>query len=150
TKDQVIARLDPQIIQAQIAQSRANLAAARAAVTKAQVALADAHRQRARTDTLASQNLVAVQSAETAQATEDTAKAALAAAQAQLAQAQAQTEQNELNLTYTTIKSPVDGVVIARAVDVGQTVAASLQAPTLYTIAEDLSRMQIDTSVAEG
>jgi HlyD family secretion protein len=150
TKDQVIARLDPQIVQAQIVQTRATLTAARANVAKAKVALDDAHRQRARTDTLKEQNLVSAQSAEAAQTTEDSARASLAAAQAQVAQAQATVEQAELNLTYTTIKSPIDGVVIARAVDVGQTVAASLQAPTLFTIAEDLSHMQIDTSVAEG
>lgn len=150
TKGQVIAKLDPQVIQAQIAQQKASVASARAALTKAQVALADAQRQNARTKTLAQQNLVSAQTAETAQTAEDSARAAVTAAQAVIAQAQASLSQSELQMQYTTIASPIDGVVIARAVDVGQTVAASLQAPTLYTIAEDLSRMQIDTSVAEG
>src|SRR5258706_10461645 len=58
--------------------------------------------------------------------------------------------QAQVNMQYTTIKSPIDGVVISRSVDVGQTVAAALQAPTLFTIAEDLAKMQVDTSVAEA
>jgi HlyD family secretion protein len=149
-KDQVIARLDPQLIDAQIAQNKANLSSARASLTKAQVALADATRQRKRQESLRDQNLVSMQAAEEAQVTEDTAKAALIVAQAAIAQSQATLDQSNLNRQYTTIKSPVDGVVISRDVDVGQTVAASLSAPTLFTIAEDLSLMQIDTSGAEG
>jgi HlyD family secretion protein len=145
-----IAKIDPTLIDAQIAQSTANVASAAASLTKAKVALADAIRQNKRTQSLAQQNLVSTQTAETAQVTEDTSRAAVASAQAELAQAEAQLSMQKLNRTYTTITSPVNGVVISRAVDVGQTVASSLSAPTLFTIAEDLSRMQIDTSVAEG
>src|SRR5262249_61217562 len=79
-----------------------------------------------------------------------TADAQVVAAKASISQAQATLKQARANLPYATIISPVDGIVLSRAVDVGQTVAASLQAPTLFTIAEDLSVMQIDTSVAEG
>ena len=71
-------------------------------------------------------------------------------AKASLAQAKASLNQAQVNLSYTSIISPIDGVVISRSVDVGQTVAASLQAPMLFTIAEDLSKMQVDTNVAEG
>src|SRR5579862_4029890 len=145
-----IAKIDPTLIDAQITQATANVASSEAALTKAKVALADAIRQNKRTQSLAQQNLVSTQTAETAQVTEDTSRAAVASAQADLAQAQAQLSMQKLNRTYTTITSPVNGVVISRAVDVGQTVASSLSAPTLFTIAEDLSRMQIDTSVAEG
>jgi HlyD family secretion protein len=149
-KDQIIAKLDPRGVEAQIAQNRANLQAARASLTKAQVQLTDATRQRTRQEALRAQNLVAVTAVEAAEVTEDTARASVTSARAQIAQAQASLEQAQLDLTYATIKSPVDGVVISRDVDVGQTVAASLSAPTLFTIAEDLARMQIDTSVAEG
>ena len=72
------------------------------------------------------------------------------AARGNLAQAKAALNQAQVNLDYTTIKSPTTGVVISRSVDVGQTVAASLAAPTLFLIAEDLTKMQVDTSVAEA
>ena len=74
----------------------------------------------------------------------------LTASRGKVAQAKAALHQAQVNLDYTTILSPIDGVVISRSVDVGQTVAASLQAPTLFTIAEDLRKMQVDTSVAEA
>jgi HlyD family secretion protein len=76
--------------------------------------------------------------------------ASIDAAKASLAQALAQLNQAQVNLSYTTIASPIDGVVISRAVDTGQTVAASLSTPTLFTIAQDLTKMQVDTNVAEG
>jgi HlyD family secretion protein len=149
-KGQLIAKLDEQILQSQIDQAAANLALAAANVNKADVALADADRQLKRQKTLQDQQLVAGATVESAQVAYDTAKAALVAARATQAQAAANLSQAKLNLSYATIYSPVDGVVLSRAVDVGQTVAASLQAPVLFTIAEDLARMQIDTAVAEG
>src|SRR6185369_3376583 len=76
--------------------------------------------------------------------------AQVSASEAGVEQARAALNQAEVNLKYTTIQSPIDGVVISRSVDVGQTVAASLQTPTLFTIAQDLTKMQVDTSVAEG
>ncbi|HEY6174459.1 MAG TPA: efflux RND transporter periplasmic adaptor subunit, partial [Kofleriaceae bacterium] len=99
---------------------------------------------------LQEQQLIAGATLEAAQVAYDTAKAALLASRATQAQASANLAQAKLALSYATIYSPVDGVVLSRAVDVGQTVAASLQAPVLFTIAEDLARMQIDTAVAEG
>jgi HlyD family secretion protein len=149
-KGQVIAKLDDVVLKSQIDQATANLALAAANVNKAEVALVDADRQYKRQKTLQDQQLVAGATVETAQVAYDTAKAALSASRATQAQAAANVAQAKLNLSYATIYSPVDGVVLSRAVDVGQTVAASLQAPTLFTIAEDLARMQIDTAVAEG
>lgn len=149
-KGQVIAKLDEQVLKAQIDQATANLALAAANVNKAEVALVDADRQYKRQKSLQEQQLVAGATVESAQVAYDTARAAVAASRATYAQAQANLAQAKLNLSYATIYSPVDGVVLSRAVDVGQTVAASLQAPTLFTIAEDLARMQIDTAVAEG
>lgn len=149
-KGQIIAKLDPQVLQAQIDQSSASVALASANVNKAQVAVADADRQLKRQKTLQEQQLVAGATVESAEVAYDTARAALLAAKASAAQAQANLAQAKLSLSYATIYSPVDGVVLSRAVDVGQTVAASLSAPTLFTIAEDLGRMQIDTAVAEA
>jgi HlyD family secretion protein len=87
---------------------------------------------------------------DTALANDAVALAAVASAEGQLAQARAQLNQATVNLGYTVITSPIDGTVVSRAVDVGQTVAASLQAPTLFTIAENLTKMQVDTNVAEA
>ncbi|HSS03303.1 MAG TPA: efflux RND transporter periplasmic adaptor subunit [Kofleriaceae bacterium] len=149
-KGQIIAKLDAQVLQAQIDQSAANLALAAANVNKAAVAVSDTERQWKRQKTLQDQQLVAGATVESAQVAYDTARAALVASRASQSQAAASLAQAKLNLSYATIYSPVDGVVLSRAVDVGQTVAASLQAPVLFTIAEDLARMQIDTAVAEG
>ncbi len=149
-KGQIIAKLDDVVLKSQIDQAAANLALAAANVNKAEVALVDADRQYKRQKVLQDQSLVAGVTVETAQVAYDTAKAALVAAKATQAQAAANLAQAKLNQSYATIYSPVDGVVLSRQVDVGQTVAASLQAPTLFTIAEDLARMQIDTAVAEG
>jgi HlyD family secretion protein len=149
-KGQVIAKLDEQVLRAQIDSSSASLALAAANVHKAQVAVMDADRQMKRQKTLQEQQLVAGATVEGAEVAYDTARASLTAARASQAQASANLAQAKLNLSYATIYSPTDGIVLSRAVDVGQTVAASLQAPTLFTIAEDLARMQIDTAVAEG
>ena len=73
-----------------------------------------------------------------------------ATAQAQVKQAEASLKQAEVDLENTVIRAPVDGVVVARQIDVGQTVAASMQAPTLFSIAQDLTRMQVDTNVSEA
>jgi len=117
---------------------------------KAEVAAMDMNRQYQRQKGLQDQQLVAGATVETAEAAAKSADAAVLASKAQVSQAIANLKQARTNLSYATIVSPVDGIVLSRAVDVGQTVAASLQAPTLFTIAEDLSKMLIDTSVAEG
>jgi HlyD family secretion protein len=149
-KGQVLARIDPLLFQAAVEQSRANLAAAQGNLAKAQADATNAQLQLTRTRALAEKNLVAPADLDTARAAGDSTKALVEAAKGNLAQARASLNQAETNLTYTTIYSPIDGVVISRAVDVGQTVAAALQAPTLFTIAQDLHRMQVDTSVAES
>ncbi len=149
-KGQVIAKLDDSLLRAQIDQAQAAYDLAVANQRKAKVSLEDAGRQLKRQQSLQEQQLVAGATVETAQVTRDTAGASLVAANAQVSQAAANLRQARTNLSYATIISPTDGVVLSRAVDVGQTVAASLQAPTLFTIAEDLSRMQIDTAVAEA
>ncbi len=150
TKGQIIAKLDASVLLAQITSASATVAVSNANVSKAQVAVADADRQYKRQKTLQDQQLVAGATVESAEVAWEMAKAALVAARAQTAQSQAQLAQAKLNLSYATIYSPVDGVVLSRAVDVGQTVAASLSAPVLFTIAEDLERMQIDTAVSEA
>jgi HlyD family secretion protein len=149
-KGQIIAKLDEQVLNSQIDQAAASLALAAANVNKAQVGLTDADRQLVRQKSLQDQQLVAGATVESAQVASDTARAALLAARATQNQAAANLSQAKLNLSYATIYSPVDGVVLSRAVELGQTVAASLQAPVLFTIAEDLARMQIDTAVSEG
>lgn len=149
-KGQVIARLDESVLKAQIDQVQASYDLAVANQRKAAVAVTDAQRQLARQKTLQDQQLVAGATVETAEVARDTALAGLAAAKAQVSQAAANLKQARTNLSYATILSPVDGVVLSRAVELGQTVAASLQAPVLFTIAEDLERMQIDTAVAES
>src|SRR5262249_6444868 len=117
---------------------------------KARVLAADAARQLARAKALAADKLIALAERDSAQAATDAARAQVAAAAAAVEQARAAKHQGEINLAYTTIVAPIDGVVISRNVDVGQTVAASLQAPTLFMIAEDPKKMQVDTNVAEA
>ena len=149
-KGQVIARLDPQLLKATLEQARANYDAAQAELLKANVQQKDAERQLGRQRSLNEQRLTAQADFDTAQANADVTVAAVAAAQGRVAQTRAAWHQAQVNLDYATIESPIDGVVISRAVDVGQTVTASLQTPTLFVIAEDLRKMQVDTSVAEA
>ncbi len=205
-KNQVIARIDPDIFEAKVSQAKAQVDAARAAVlnqqasveraradldnaraalaaskaqtAKAQVAVIDTRRDLGRKRDLRVKELIAQADEDTAQATHDSAVAqfesataqeraqgsAVRAAEAQLKVAEAQLQsataqvgqhqaalrQTQLDLEHTVIRAPVDGVVVSRNVDVGQTVAASLQAPTLFTIAQDLTKMQVDTNVDEA
>jgi HlyD family secretion protein len=149
-KGQVIAKIDPELFKAAVEQARANDLAAQGNLAKAQAQAVDARRQATRSDELAARKLVAPADRDTADANAQAADAAVQAARGALAQAKAALNQAKINLAYTNIVSPCDGVVISRNVDVGQTVAAALQAPTLFTIAEDLKKMQVDTSVAEA
>ncbi|MBK8480948.1 MAG: efflux RND transporter periplasmic adaptor subunit [Proteobacteria bacterium] len=150
SKGQVIAKIDPQLFEAAVEQARANLMAAEGNLARARAQAADALRQAARAEQLATRQLVATAERDTAAATAEAASAGVQAAGGSVAQARAALNQARINLAYTTIVSPTDGVVISRDVDVGQTVAASLQAPTLFVIAEDLRKMQVDTNVAEA
>ena len=149
-KGQVVARIDPQLIEADLAQKRANHLAARANVAKAKVVAADARRQYERANSLLPKKFVSDSDVETALANAEAAEAGVRAADGALAQARAAMRQTEVNLGFTTIVSPIDGVVISRTVDVGQTVAAAFQAPTLFTIAEDLRKMQVHCNVSEA
>ncbi len=149
-KGELIAKIDPQLFDAAVKQARANLVAAQGNLAKAQAQAIDAERQYKRNQTLAARKLIAQADLDTSQATYDADKAAVDAAAGEVEQAKAQLNSADVNLAYTDIVSPTDGTVIARNVDVGQTVAASLQAPTLFLIAEDLRKMQVDTSVAEA
>lgn len=136
TKGQVIAQIDPEMFEAQTAQAKAN-------VEKALATFNDAERTLGRNRELYARSLVP-------RSDLDTAETNYQGAKAQLEQAKAALKVADTNLRYTRILSPVDGIVISRNVDVGQTVAASFQTPTLFTIAQDLSKMQIDTNVAES
>lgn len=149
-KGQVLAKLDPELFNAAVAQASANERAASANVTKAKAQAADSDRKLVRAAQLAAQKLIAPADLDAAQAEVDVAMATIESAEASLAQARAQRQTAQVNLAYTTVSSPIDGTIISRAVDVGQTVAASLSSPTLFTIAENLTRMQVDTSVAEA
>jgi HlyD family secretion protein len=149
-KGQVIAKLDTALLEAAVEQSKATLAAADGNLAKARAQAVDASRQATRSKELLDKKLVAQADADTADANRLAADAAVKAAEGQCELAKAGLSQARINLQYATIYSPINGVVISRSVDVGQTVAASLQAPVLFQIAEDLQKMQVDTSVAES
>ncbi|HSY20826.1 MAG TPA: efflux RND transporter periplasmic adaptor subunit [Polyangiaceae bacterium] len=149
-KGDVVAKIDPQLFEASVQQAQANLMSAQAGVATAAANAVNADKQYARTKALHDQNLAAQSDLDTAEANVAVSHAAIDNAKASLAQAVASLHQAQVNLSYTNIVSPIDGVVISRAVDVGQTVAASLSTPTLFTIAQDLTKMQVDTNVAEG
>jgi HlyD family secretion protein len=149
-KGELIAKIDPQLFQATVEQQRANLVAAQGNLAKARAQAVDARRQADRAKELAAKQLIAQADADTAISNADALVAGAQAAEGQVAQAQAALNSAQVNLAYTSILSPTNGVVISRNVDVGQTVAASLSAPTLFVIAEDLAKMQVDTSVAEA
>src|SRR4029434_722466 len=163
---------------ADLANAQAALAVAKAQTAKAQVAVVDSRRTLARNQDLKRRGFIAQADEDTAQAAYDSAvaqaesakaqqhaqasqtrahEAQLRATQAQLrspianvVQQEAALRQAQVDLDHTEIRAPVDGVVVSRTVDVGQTVAASLQAPTLFTIAQDLTQMQVDTNVDEA
>jgi HlyD family secretion protein len=147
---QVVAKIDPALFEAAVGQARANHVAAVAAVEKARSQLDLAERQEKRASDLHAEGLMSQSDLDTARATLAAARADVGSARAAVAQTKAALDQAELNLHYTTIVSPIDGVVISRSVDVGQTVAATFQAPTLFTIAQDLTHMQVDTNVTEA
>ncbi len=149
-RGQVIAEIDPATFEAQVEQARANLLAAQANLEKSRAALIDAERTFKRNGQLYSRGLIARSELDTAETAYEAAKAQVSASDAQVAQAGAALRFAETNLRYTRIVSPVDGTVVSRNVDAGQTVAASFQTPTLFTIAQDLAKMQVNTSVAEA
>ncbi len=161
---QVIARLDPSLFQAQMDQSKANLLKAQADVARAKadvdrnrVGLVDAQQKYTRAKELAAKQLVTQQDLDSSKLAVDTAESALQSSiaaqnssQASVVQAQASLSQAQVNLDHCTINAPIDGIVIQRSVDVGQTVAASMQAPTLFIIAADLTKMQVNANIDEA
>jgi HlyD family secretion protein len=177
-RDQVIARLDPETFESRVAQTEADLAAAESAAEvargnlavrqaeagKAKIALEDANRNLERKRALVKQEFISAAELDTAQAAVDTAReqwnlaqadvgvarSQVGSARALVSQRQAGLKQARLDLDRTIIRSPVDGVVISRNVDVGQTVAASFQAPVLFTIARDLREMEVNVAVDEA
>ena len=163
-KGQVIARLDPSLFQAQLEQSKANEAQSKANLAKAQsdlermkVQLTDAQQKYTRAQELAARSLLPQSDLDAAKIAVDSAQASLQAQQAtvsqataSVAQSQASVNQNQVNLDHTIITAPIDGIVTQRSVDVGQTVAASMQAPTLFVLAADLTKMQVNASIDEA
>jgi len=163
-KGQVIAQIDPSLFEGALLQTKADLENARAAsavakaeLEKARATAAQTQSDYGRTLTLSQEGVMSQQQLEVSKANNDAAQAAVSSAQAALSQASAQIAQKsaavqvaQTNVSNTIIRSPIDGVVINRAVDVGQTVAASLQAPNLFSIAQDLGKMQVDVSTDES
>jgi len=147
---QLLAEIDPRLFEVAQARAVAGLLAAEADLEKAQVALVDAQHTEMRVRELFQRGLVSSAEADTATANRAGAAAALRAAEARVAQAKADRDAAATNLSLCRIRSPIDGIVISRNVDVGQTVAASLQSPTLFVIANDLSRMQVLANVDEA
>lgn len=150
SKGQVIARIDPATYEAQINQGNAQVANARAALATAQATLRNAELDYQRKSSLVKDQLIARSDADLARAALDQARAQLNGAQAQIEQQLASTQTSRLNLQRTVIRAPVDGVVLTRSIEPGQTVAASLQAPVLFQIAEDLSKMEIVLAIDEA
>jgi len=150
TKGQVIALIDPRLLQDAVAQASASVDNAKASIERAQVAVIDTDRTNRRNRELVKDGFVAQSDVDSSQAAWEQAVAQKKSAEAVLQQAEAALRVARTNLEYATIRSPVNGIVISRNVDVGQTVAASFQTPTLFSIAEDLTKMQVDTNVDES
>ena len=149
-KGQIIARLDPSVIQTQIEQARANLLRAQADVERLRVTADDARNKLKRAQELSARSLIPATELETAQVNVRSAEAQIKSAEASVVQSQASLKQNEVNLEHTVITAPIDGLVISRNVDRGQTVAASMQAPTLFVLAADLTKMQVVANLDES
>jgi HlyD family secretion protein len=149
-KGQAIAEIDPSLFNASVEQSQGNVLSAEANLQKAKVTLADAERTVKRNRKLLADGIISQSDYDVAETAWQSARASVKAAEGSVAQTRGSLMQSSSNLRYSVIRSPVDGVVISRAVDVGQTVAASFQTPTLFTIAQDLTKMQIEVSVDEA
>ena len=149
-RGQVLATLDPALFQTQIDQAQATVIRLRAEVDKAQVQVEDAQLKLKRAEQLAADQLLPRQDVDNARSTYRVAETSLTGAKAQLTQADAALTQAKVNLSHTVITSPTDGIVLSRNVEVGQTVSAGLQAPTLFVIARDLTRLELQARVDES
>jgi HlyD family secretion protein len=147
---QVCAKIDPRPYQTVVDQSEANLLQAKAQLEKDQATLAYAQLTYERNEKLVQTSAVSKDALDNSRSAFDQARAQIGVDEATIAQRQAQLESARVNLGYTDIISPVDGTVVSRNVTVGQTVAASFQTPTLFLIATDLTKMQVDTNVSES
>lgn len=150
TQGQVCAKLDPRPYQTVVDQDQANLANAKAQLDKDNAGLTYAKITAERYATLVKQDSASRDAADSAKNVYDEAVAQVALDQASIAQHQAALEAAQVNLDYTNIVSPVDGTVVSRNVTIGQTVASSFQTPTLFLIATDLTKMEVDTNVSES
>ena len=150
TKGEVLARIDPSTYQAQLEQGNAQIASAQASLRQAQATLKNAQLDYQRKADLGKQKLVAQSDVDQARAALDQARAQVNSAQASINQQTASLKNTQVNINRAVIRSPVDGVVLTRSIEPGQTVAASFSAPELFTIAEDLSKMKIELAVDES
>lgn len=150
TKGQLIAQIDPALFQARVASARASLKTARGNLAKARAQLAQRTLELNRMETLRAQQFVPQSDLDLARTNHKDATAQVEVTEAQIDQAAAALSLAELDLGYTKIYSPEDGIVISRKVDVGQTVVASLQAPMIFVIAKDLTKMQVIANVSES
>ena len=149
-KGQVIARLDPTLLQTNIEQQRANVIRSEADLDRLKVALADSKQKLERAKTLFDKSLLPRTELETAEVNVQSAEAQIKSSEAGLTQARSQLNSAEVNLDHTIIKAPIDGIVISRAVEPGQTVNAGMSAPTLFVLAADLTKMQVNANIDES
>jgi HlyD family secretion protein len=149
-KGQLVAKIDPAPFQVKVLQAEADVANNRAKVEKDRADLELKRLTLDRNRELLKKNLISQNDVDTAKSNYDQAVAQLALDRASIKQSEASLQEARINLAYTDIRSPVDGVVVSRNVDVGQTVAASFQTPTLFLIAQDLTKMQVHTNVSES
>jgi len=150
SKGQLVAKIDPAPFQVKVQSSEAEVANAKAKVLKDNADLEFKKLTYGRNQKLLDRRLISQNDLDTAKSDFDQAAAQLALDEAAVLQAQADLDAAKIQLAYTEITSPVDGVVVSRSVDVGQTVAASFQTPTLFLIAQDLTKMQVDANVSES
>lgn len=150
SKGQKVAKIDPAPFQVKVQQAEANLITAKARVEKAKADLELKRLTLQRNGELRRRDLIAQNDLDTAKSGFDQAVAEVGVQEAMVKQAEAQLADSKISLGYTDIVSPVDGVVVSRSVDVGQTVAASFQTPTLFEIAQDLTKMRVEASVSES
>jgi HlyD family secretion protein len=149
-KGQILARLDPSLYQTSLDQARAALQSARADEQRYRVAETESDTVLARDRELFTKQLMTQEDFQTAETDDRSAAAEVTSADATIRQAQSAIAAAELNLSKTVIKSPIDGVVVSRNVDIGQTVSANMSAPTLFILAADLSKMQVEASIDES
>jgi HlyD family secretion protein len=150
TKGQIVAELDLDPLKMQVEQSEANYKSRAASLERAKVTLANLKSKYERAQSLFDKKLIAIEDKELAEANYLNAKSDVTSAEASLSQAKAQLDLSNVNMSYATIRSPVDGVVITRKVNVGQTIQASYQAPVLFQVATDLTKMKVECSVDEA